>query len=439
MDDLCAVTRDGLFVHRRAALSIPRQNGKSWVVIAFCLWALLVLGAKVAYTAHNYSTVCDIFDRFKRLFGTKANDQHAEHPELNSLVSAVRGTTSREAVVLKTGAAVHFSTRTDSSLRGQSFDILVVDEAQELTDTQQKAILATTNAGPLGNPLTVYIGTPPGPEARGTVFRNVRESALGDDADDILWLEWGADEVGDVWDRSRWYECNPSLGTLSDESSFVAAAGSSTPLDFAQEYLGYWLPRLRERPVIDASKWEACRTDAPPSDGVVCYAAKFSPDGGRGCVAVALKPRDGGPVHVEIAKAQAMDGGVSWAADWIAQRLDKAACVVVDGKAHGDDLAQRLRDAGAGRRAVVQARPQDVAAACSLLVNSVAERSMTHFGQSSLNKSATETRKRQIGNGGGFGFDAIDDADPTLVEAAALALWASKTTKRDPERRATVW
>jgi len=71
--------------------------------------------------------------------------------------------------------------------------------------------------------------------------------------------------------------------------------------------------------------------------------------------------------------------------------------------------------------------------------NAVRERAVTHYGQPALDASATRTRKRRIGNSGGWGFQSTDEADATLIEAAALARWAAVTTKRDPRRKAVVW
>lgn len=76
--------------------------------------------------------------------------------------------------------------------------------------------------------------------------------------------------------------------------------------------------------------------------------------------------------------------------------------------------------------------------ACSLMLDSVREGRMTHFGQPALDESATKTERRPIGKNGGWGFKSTEKADATLIEAASLALWASMTTKRKPGRKAVV-
>jgi hypothetical protein len=71
----------------------------------------------------------------------------------------------------------------------------------------------------------------------------------------------------------------------------------------------------------------------------------------------------------------------------------------------------------------------------SVNLTAVSERTITHFGQEALTASATRTTRRRIGSRGGWGFGSTDEGDATLVESAALAHWAARTTRRDPNRK----
>ena len=63
-------------------------------------------------------------------------------------------------------------------------------------------------------------------------------------------------------------------------------------------------------------------------------------------------------------------------------------------------------------------------------------RPVTHWdggednAQEALNQSALEARKRPIGSDGGWAYGGETSAP---IEAAVIAYWAAKTTKRDPE------
>lgn len=438
--DWLAVDERGQFIHRRNGISVPRQSGKSFLTIAVVNYLVLVLHFRVAFTAHNYSTVGDIFDRFKRLYGYKAKDTNAANKELNALVKNVRGATSRECIELQHVATsegeydpcVSFSTRTDSSLRGQSFDCLICDECQELQPSQLSSLLPTTNAGACSNPLNIFLGTPETPASRGEVFGHIRTDALSGEATDISWNEWSVEDVGDVRDVARWYETNPSLGRLSNESSLRAAVGSMAPFDFAQEYLGYW-SQQQVNSVIDAAEWNSRATATPPSEGLKCFAVKFSPDGSSGCLSVALKPSEGIP-HIEVVEARSMSGGVAWFADWLEARKGDTAQIVVDGMANAQPLVDELIRRGLPAKMIWKPRSADMAAACSDLLNAVREGKVTHFDQPGLNDSALKARKRPIGSGGGWGF-ADNGCDSTLIESCALAYWGAMNTKRNPKRK----
>ena len=73
-------------------------------------------------------------------------------------------------------------------------------------------------------------------------------------------------------------------------------------------------------------------------------------------------------------------------------------------------------------------------AAVSVLMDGLSEKSLTWYEpQEDLRNSAITSIKRPIGKGWGFGGE-----DPAPIEAAALALWGAKTSKRDPSRKMRV-
>jgi hypothetical protein len=66
-----------------------------------------------------------------------------------------------------------------------------------------------------------------------------------------------------------------------------------------------------------------------------------------------------------------------------------------------------------------------------MLTDALTEKSITWYEkQEDLNDSALTSVRRSIGGGWGFGGE---NAAP--IEAAALALWGARTSKRDPSRK----
>jgi hypothetical protein len=108
--------------------------------------------------------------------------------------------------------------------------------------------------------------------------------------------------------------------------------------------------------------------------------------------------------------------------------------VVIDGRNGVDVLIDRISDTWKYKGCIVKASANDMVAAVSVLMDGLSEKSFTWYApQEDLRDSALSSVKRPIGKGWGFGGD-----NSAPIEAAALALWGAKTSKRDPSRKMRV-
>ena len=402
---------------------VPRQNGKTLGTTEPRMnWGAFALNELVLYTSHLQKTSTETFEDMASFF-----DQRKFHKYLK----AIRTALGREAIEFKAGGKIKFLARTRNGGRGQHADLLVFDEDQELTDEQQASFMPCLSAS--SNPQILYTGTPPDESAPGMVARRIRDRALSG-AGGIAYAEWSVPEVGDINDRERWYETNPSLGILILESTIEAEALDMAPDKFARERLGWWSPtESAVEHVVDAEAWALCETDEPPTDGLMCAGVKFGPD--RTTLSACIRPESGAP-YVEWVDTRPLADGVGWVAAWLDDRREKIASVAIDGGSAAA-LTTRLADMGFPKRAVVVAGPRDMARAVSMLGNAVNESNLSHYGQDELTDSATKCAKRRIGSDG-VGFEDAAGADATLAESCALALWQALTTKRRPGRKMRV-
>lgn len=444
LSDWLARTPDGKSVHTTCGLCVPRQNGKTHIDICLALYLSVVMHRKVLWTEHNYSTTVEMLGRFRSIFGRKPNDPDPPKNGFNALLVGVNSKTAQESMDLLGGGKIKFVTRTAATSLGESFDDIIYDEAQELEDAQAQAITPTTNAAPSHDAQVFKTGTPPRAGRHGgSSFQKTRKTAQEGGNGFTCWCEYGISELpDDVSDVSLWYESNPSLGIVTEESSIRNCLDSMSRLAFAQDCLGYWLPEATADSAFSDEEWSRLAIsddEARSIHGTTAYGVKFSPDGRTYAISAAIRPEEGSP-YVELIDMADASHGIGGLASWISQRKDRVSVVVIDGKSYASTLAQALRDSGMrNRNAVIECGAQQVQAASSLLSDAVHSGALRHPASEALDASAEGSIRRKIGSAGGFGFGDGPAAISAPLESASLALWGAMTTKRHPGRRATVW
>lgn len=402
-------------------LSVPRQNGKTLDTSGRIASGMIMYHEWVIYTAHLQKTATETFVELKGIFESKKLQKH---------VKEIKSALGREQIILKNGGRVVFVARTRNGGRGLHGDCLVFDEAQELTSEQQASFLPALAASQ--NPQTIYLGTPPDESTPGTVFRSIRGKVLTGESQSTAWTEFSVPEIGDVRDRKRWAETNPALGRRIKESTIESECEQMDSDTFARERLGWWAPIVekKEDAAIDPDAWAACASDAAKPEGKTAYGVKFSPDGSEVVLCGAVCPEDG-PARIAVIDRKPTGYGVQWLADWLNARYTKACCVVIDGRNGTDVLVDKIAQTWRFKGSVVRPGARDVLAAVGQLTNEVSERTVSwNRVQDALNASAVSAVKRPLAGGWAFG-----GADAAPIEAAALALWGCRTSKRDPGKK----
>jgi len=210
LDAILAINNDGLWVHTRFGFSVPRQNGKN-EVIAMRELRGLKRGERILHTAHRTTTSAAAFNRLLEIMEEAGLEEGEDYTKIKAI--------GREQIVLKYGGRIEFRTRTTTGGLGESFDTLIIDEAQEYTDDQEAALKYTIAASE--NPQIIMVGTPPTPYSSGTVFTKYRNNVLEGTLEDAGWAEWSVEEQSDVRDVDLWYETNPSLGIRLTERTIA--------------------------------------------------------------------------------------------------------------------------------------------------------------------------------------------------------------------------
>ena len=255
--DIYLARIDGKPAAVTVGLSIPRQNGKSYAARWYAIWCAAILGLVVLYSAHNGDTITEFFTMVTSIFEDEEN-----YPDFAEMLDgAPYRQPGKESIRFKSGGRIRFMTRTNNKSRSSTCDVMVMDEAQELTDAQLNAILPVVSAGPHGMPQIIYIGTPPDTTCPGTVFRRMHDRAHSDNPGKAWWMEWAVDSVPpeDATKQQLMelaYMTNPALGVRITEGAVENEIDSMSRDGFARERLGWWdMNSNGVEHVIDAEAW----------------------------------------------------------------------------------------------------------------------------------------------------------------------------------------
>ncbi|KFA57799.1 terminase TerL endonuclease subunit [Mageeibacillus indolicus] len=410
-----ARTKKGLWVHTKFGYAVPRRNGKNEVVAIRELWGLMH-GEAIMHTAHRTSTTRVAYDRLCGLL------------DLAGIKYKAIAATGRELITIEdTGGTIRFRIRSSHGGLGEGVDLLVIDEAQEYTTEQETALKYIVTSSK--NPQTIYCGTPPTAVSRGTLFNSLRAKALEGGSKNTGWAEWSVDEEADPYDRAKWYETNPSLGTVITERSIEDEIGKDV-IDFNIQRLGLWV-KYNQRSVISARDWEAVQVkETPDLTGGLFVGVKFGADGKNVCAGIATKTTDG-RIFLEVLSCRSTASGIGWLVDFLAKVKDKVSGLVIDGAGGQSTLIDELKNAKiAFKVKPILPKVVQVIKANFLFEQALFKKEICHAGQPSLVQVATNCEKRLIGSNGGFGYRAqFEDHEIALLDSVILAHWACREAK----------
>lgn len=431
-----AVERDdqGLWkwVNPECGLLVPRQNGKTELIIARIIGGMVFLGEALIYTAHSDKTVDETKRRVQRFF------YDAEEEIRDMLTDEFdKEPKSLDYVELRNRGRAVFRTRTRTGGLGTTNDTLILDEDQEETDAQQEALLPTISAGKSQNQQTLRAGTPPTAGSSGTVFMRVRRNVIDGKDTDTCWQEWSVETITDVDDEDAWYLTNPSLGYHLMVNAVRNEAKKMAVDSFNKMRLG-WVAGVENMRAITDEQWNPLATtnvQLPEYPNLV-YTVKFAPDRSAVSLAVGVLMPDS-RVHVEIIERRPMSAGTSWLAAWLLERWRKCNKIIIDGAAGTQLLVEELLRSESANKKRLQKRiltpnVREAGAAYAAFYDGIERQLLTHYNQPVLNVSIRTVKKRDIGRDGMFGYASMNSdvqSDPT--EAAAFAYYGAIRFKKE--------
>jgi len=387
-------------------LLVPRQSGKNVVIGIRELAGLILFEEQLqVHSAHEFRTAREHFLWLKLLV--------TNYDDIRKRVRRVRESHGEEGIELLSGQRLNFVARTKVGARGFTGDLIILDEAQELTFPMLGALFPTISARTItDNPQVWYAGT--AGDRLSFAWARVRERGhLGEDPR-LYFAEWSAPEDADLDDRSAWAQANPGLGIRISED-FIAETerAALSDMEFAKERLGIWPTEATER-LIPVELWDGvCHPDVEATKEGSRLAVEVTPDHSSAAIAAW-----GGGVG-ELVEHRAGVGWVVARAEELAKKYRSS--VVIDGNGPAVYLSEPLE----ARGVKVQRLPNaEVYAACARMYEAIADGKLMVRAAVSLDDAVALAQKKTV-SGDRFVWRR-DVGDVTPFFALTLAFGAGE-------------
>jgi Phage Terminase len=417
-------------VYREVRLTVPRQSGKTTLILALAVQRALGFGSaqNITYAAQTR------LDARKKWEDDQVPTLEASR-DLSKLFR-VRKTTGNEAVLWRNGSRYGIVSATIKAGHGPTIDQAFIDEAFAQVDSRlEQAFKPSMITRPqpqlwvvstAGTELSIYL--------RGKVDSG-RALAEAGQTDLVSYFEWSALDDADPADPVTWWACMPALGHTVTEDA-VRADFASMPLpEFRRAYLNQWPDVAGEVwKVIPQATWDALADNDSELEDPVAFAVAVHPEARSACIAVAGRRSDGN-VFVEVLPVArgndlvTVGMGTAWVKDRLLE-LDREfdpCAIVVDVGSPAGSIAEELTQAGLR---IVAPRAREVAQSCAQFYDAATDsRTLRHLGdvasQKPLRLALAAAQKYPLGDS--WRWDRRLPVDQSPLEAVTLAAWGYRT------------
>lgn len=431
---ILAQRSDGRFAAFETALNVPRQNGKNVVVEARELYGLFLDPdcKTITHSAHEYRTAKNAFEimqalvRHTPMLWSRVLGSEGKHYLED--VRGIRNSAAEMSITLNDGSKLRYQTRSKDGGRGLTGDVVILDEAYDLTSDEIAAMMPTMAArSENGSPQIIY--TSSAGMLSSQVWESIRDRGIAGDEERLLYLEWSADDGADSGDVDALYQANPSLGYLISEEYVRQSELKALPDEqFRRERLGIWA-RVGDESGLSGRQWARQLDEASVPGERVFFGLDVAPSRDSAAITV-VSERDDGRLHVELVEHRVGTDWVVGRAKELQQAWAPAAFVVDAGSAAGALVGELQRH----RVRITQVTGRDYLQACGLIYDEFQAGNLAHIGQDPLDEAVGNVKIKPKGESL-FTWVRID---PSVTigpwVAATLALAGLNMKKRHAPR-----
>ncbi|WP_378735505.1 hypothetical protein [Nocardia brasiliensis] len=408
-------TPEGRWTHPDVVLIVPRQNGKTLIIVLRVLYGLFVRHERIVYTAQRWKTAEDAYKRLWAIIRVR-----------KSLLSRVARRTLSQGIgeiELSTGGRILFCTRSADAGRGLDVvDLVVYDEAYNLTEAETSALNPTQLAA--DDPQTIYTSSPVNKDLHpnGSVLAGLRKQGYARSIG-LYFAEWLApgDMPRDA--EATWRYANPSYGVIQTAAKVLKLLRTATTAAgrkaFDVEILGRgdYPDEEADRPaLLPDGTWARMGEAGVTVRGPIAIAVDMTPDLTT-CAIGAATWTEADKVRVELGWHGPSTDLVARVVDLV-DRWDPCAVVINSSSPAVGVIADKLRAVGIEPELTTSTQMAD--AVVGFVDDALAER-LSHAGDSRL-EEIESVQTKQLGNGGRMVLDYAA-GDVTRAQVVMLARW----------------
>lgn len=402
----------GRLAYREVILTVPRQSGKTTLILALGTHRALAFGDRqvIAYGAQTRN------DARK-----KWEDDYVDALEASPLhkLFKVRKTNGNEAILFRNRSRWGITANTEKSGHGSTLDLGFLDEAFSQVDARlEQAFKPAMITRPqpqfwvvstAGTDKSFYL------QAKRDRGRRLAESGQ---TKGVAYFEWSAPDDADPGDRDTWRSCMPALvcnGGIITEDAIAADYATMDLFEFQRAYLNQWPDRNATDPVIPHVIWQAIVDEFQPLATRPVFAVDAPPERESASIAVAGRRADNmGQVEVVDARP-----GTGWVMPRIVELHERHQPVWMLDPASAAGAWLPAMQARGIEPVLVNAR--ELGQACGAFYEDVIEnRALRHLDQPVLNAALNGAKKRKLGDA--WAWDRRNsDIDISPLVAVTLA------------------
>jgi hypothetical protein len=394
----------GAPAYREVICTVPRQSGKTTLVLSFELQRALRWGVpqRIAYTAQTG------WDARRKLIDDQAPLLMGS--PLRAGVDRVLRGSGNESITFKGGSRIDVLATTEAAGHGRVIDFAVIDEAFSDTDDRREQALLPAMATKAAGQLLVV--STMGTDASMYLNRKIeagRTSIADNLGTGIAYFEWSADEEADIDDPDTWWSCMPALGITINENVVRHARQTMSEGDFRRAMLNQ--RTASDERVIPTNVWQnACRDDVAP-EGVIRFGVDVNPERSASCIVAAD----------DQGRAELIDfrPGVGWVVERIvdvAQRWNGQVAIDMYGPA--GSLADEIESHGI---VVHRYSTREMAYACAGIFDALVDNKVQIRRNNTLDEAAASARRRVTGDSWIWARrDGESDVSPIVALTLAL-------------------